>query len=122
LTVRRQRRLRQALVLAQVLAEMAGDGDTATLTIEAVSTREAIALIAALPPEQAEAVQLRVIAGLDSPTAGKLLGKRAGAIRTAAHRGLRRLAERIDPRGTTSPAHMHEQESTPGERSLPQRQ
>jgi RNA polymerase sigma-70 factor (ECF subfamily) len=60
-----------------------------------VSTRDALALIATLPPDQAEAVLLRAVVGLDAPTAARVLGKRAGAVRTAAHRGLRTLAERI---------------------------
>jgi RNA polymerase sigma-70 factor (ECF subfamily) len=34
--------------------------------------------------------------GLTAETAAQVLGKRAGAVRTAAHRGLRRLAEKID--------------------------
>jgi RNA polymerase sigma-70 factor (ECF subfamily) len=36
---------------------------------------------------------LRVVVGLDSAAAGQVLGKRSGAVRTAAHRGLRRLAQ-----------------------------
>jgi RNA polymerase sigma-70 factor (ECF subfamily) len=60
-----------------------------------VSTGEALALIATLPPDQAEAVLLRAVVGLDAPTAARVLGKRPGAVRTAAYRGLRTLAERI---------------------------
>jgi RNA polymerase sigma-70 factor (ECF subfamily) len=36
---------------------------------------------------------LRAVVGLDANAAGRVLGKRAGAVRTAAYRGLRRLAE-----------------------------
>lgn len=36
---------------------------------------------------------LRVVVGLDAKTAAETLGKRPGAVRTAAHRGLKRLAE-----------------------------
>jgi RNA polymerase sigma-70 factor, ECF subfamily len=32
-----------------------------------------------------------VVVGLDAPSAGRVLGKSAGAVRTATHRGLRRL-------------------------------
>jgi RNA polymerase sigma-70 factor (ECF subfamily) len=66
----------------------------------AVAMRTAIAWIATLPRDQAEAILLRVVLGLDAETAAKVLGKRAGAVRTAAHRGLRRLAEQLeaDPR------------------------
>jgi RNA polymerase sigma-70 factor (ECF subfamily) len=60
-----------------------------------VTTAEALALIATLPPDQAEAVLLRAVVGLDAKAAGRVLGKRPGAVRTAAHRGLRTLQRRI---------------------------
>ncbi|MGP4083192.1 RNA polymerase sigma factor, partial [Streptomyces sp. KR55] len=47
----------------------------------------------------AEAVVLRVVVGLDAKTAAETLGKRAGAVRTAAHRGLKRLAELLGEAG-----------------------
>jgi RNA polymerase sigma-70 factor, ECF subfamily len=65
--------------------------DTAQTAIDAVATGHAIALIATLPPDQAEAVLLRAVLGLDAITAAQVLGKRPGAIRTAAHRGLKTL-------------------------------
>jgi len=69
--------------------------DAAELALTNLSTRSAIALIARLPQDQAEAVLLRAVVGLDANAAGKVLGKRAGAIRVAAHRGLRTLARLI---------------------------
>ncbi|GAB3842628.1 hypothetical protein GCM10029963_16000 [Micromonospora andamanensis] len=57
-------------------------------------------MIASLPPREAEAVLLRAVIGLDAETAGRVLGRRAGAVRTAAHRGLRRLALLLDQQGT----------------------
>lgn len=63
--------------------------------VAAVSTEAAVALIASLPPDQAEAVLLRVVMGLDAKAAATVLGKRPGAVRVAAHRGLRRLAARL---------------------------
>ena len=48
--------------------------------------------LAMLPHDQAEAVLLRYVVGLDAPAAARVLGKRPGAVRVAAHRGLRRLA------------------------------
>jgi RNA polymerase sigma-70 factor (ECF subfamily) len=45
---------------------------------------------------EAEAVLLRAVLGLDAQTAGQVLGKRAGAVRTAAHRGLRTLARQLE--------------------------
>jgi RNA polymerase sigma-70 factor (ECF subfamily) len=41
-------------------------------------------------------VLLRAVIGLDATTAGQVLGKRPGAVRVAAHRGLRRLARMLD--------------------------
>ena len=55
-----------------------------------------MALISRLPQDQAEAVVLRVVVGLDAKSAAQVLGKRPGAVRTAAHRGLRKLAELLD--------------------------
>ncbi len=69
--------------------------NTEALAVERVDGNAALALIATLPPDQAEAVMLRVIVGLDAEAAGKVLGKRAGAVRTAAHRGLRNLAKQL---------------------------
>jgi RNA polymerase sigma-70 factor (ECF subfamily) len=77
------------------LDEPVGACDTAAAALDAVSTDTALALIAALPREQAQAVLLRAVVGLDSRTAGEVLGKRAGAVRVAAHRGLKRLARQL---------------------------
>lgn len=61
-----------------------------------ISTEGALGLIAALPQEQAEAVLLRSVMGLDAKAAGRVLGRSPGAVRTAAYRGLRALARRAD--------------------------
>jgi RNA polymerase sigma-70 factor (ECF subfamily) len=58
-------------------------------------TRRALALIASLPPDQAEVLVLRVVAGLDVPQVAAILGKRSGTVRVLAHRGLRLLAQRL---------------------------
>jgi RNA polymerase sigma-70 factor, ECF subfamily len=76
--------------------ELVAPDDTSLSVFEAMSTDTAIALIAALPRDQAEAVLLRVVMGLDAAGAGRVLGKRPGAVRVAAHRGLRRLAAQLD--------------------------
>jgi RNA polymerase sigma-70 factor (ECF subfamily) len=77
-------------------AGLAGFDDTEGRAMEAVAMRATIAWIATLPRDQAEAILLRVVVGLDAETAANVLGKRAGAVRTAAHRGLRRLAEQLE--------------------------
>ncbi|WP_413813027.1 RNA polymerase sigma factor [Streptomyces sp. OE57] len=73
------------------------DADTAGEAMEAIGTGKALGLISQLPQDQAEAVVLRVVLGLDAKSAAAVLGKRPGAVRTAAHRGLRRLADLIGP-------------------------
>ncbi len=60
--------------------------------LDALSARQAVAILAVLSPDQAEAVALRVIAGLETPDVARILGKSAGAVRVALHRGLRALA------------------------------
>jgi RNA polymerase sigma-70 factor (ECF subfamily) len=79
----------------EALAELPDTDSTENLALQALSTNAALALIAALPRDQAEAVLLRVVIGLDAESAAQVLGKRAGAVRTAAYRGLRRLNDAL---------------------------
>jgi RNA polymerase sigma-70 factor, ECF subfamily len=78
------------------LTYFAGREDTADRAIESIATDRALNLIGSLPRDQAEAVLLRVVAGLDARGAARVAGKRTGAIRTAAYRGLKRLAKRME--------------------------
>jgi RNA polymerase sigma-70 factor (ECF subfamily) len=64
--------------------------------LHALSTRQAVALVAGLPASQAEVIALRVIAGLDTDVVARMLRKSPGAVRIALHRGLRALSD--DPR------------------------
>ncbi|MEU6853228.1 sigma-70 family RNA polymerase sigma factor [Actinacidiphila alni] len=73
------------------VSERGSDG----AALENLSTEYALSLIAELPRDQAEAVLLRVVLGLNGPMAAKVLGKQPGAVRTASHRGLKRLSERL---------------------------
>lgn len=82
----------------------AGSGDTAGMALAGMGTEAALRLIASLPPDQAEAVLLRVVVGLDARAAGQVLGKRAGAVRTAAYRGLKTLAARLADAGASPEA------------------
>jgi RNA polymerase sigma-70 factor, ECF subfamily len=77
-----------------VLDRRAGD-DTAASALENMSTDAALELISTLPREQAEIIVLRVIACLDVGQVAELVGKKPGAVRVAAHRGLRTLAARL---------------------------
>lgn len=58
----------------ELLAAMTGDGDTERQALESLSTTAAVDLIATLPPDQAEAVLLRVVLGLDASAAARVPG------------------------------------------------
>jgi RNA polymerase sigma-70 factor, ECF subfamily len=98
---RHTRRPQPSPVPASDLAGLAAHDDTATTALDAVATTAAIRLIATLPPDQAEAVLLRTVLGLDATRAATVLGKRPGAVRTAAYRGLRTLAHHLGRRDAT---------------------
>jgi RNA polymerase sigma-70 factor, ECF subfamily len=93
---RAARRPAPVLVPADDLAGLAARDDTAATALDAVATDAAVRLIATLPRDQAEAVLLRAVVGLDAAAAAQVLGKRPGAVRTAAHRGLRTLARHLE--------------------------
>jgi RNA polymerase sigma-70 factor (ECF subfamily) len=59
------------------------------------ATDRAIALIAELPPDQAEAVMLRIVVGMDVARVAELMDRSAGSVRVLCHRGLRRLEQRL---------------------------
>ena len=69
--------------------------------LECLDTEAALALVARLAPLQAEVIALRVIAGLDVESVARLVSRRPGAVRVAAHRGLRRLAQIMAKEGVT---------------------
>lgn len=69
-----------------------------TLVMTALDTRAALELVARLPAHQAEAVVLRVVAGLEPAAVAAVLGTTPGAVRVAVHRGLRRLAALVAER------------------------
>ena len=64
--------------------------------MEREATAAALRLVATLPPDQAEMVMLRVVAGLDVAVVAELVGKKPGAVRVAVHRALKSLSR--DPR------------------------
>jgi RNA polymerase sigma-70 factor (ECF subfamily) len=92
---RRQAARRPTSVPIELLTEPAAPDDPVAAVLEAQSTRAALALLAELPPDQAEVVALRVLGGLEVAEVARIIGKRPGAVRVLAHRGLRRLAKRL---------------------------
>jgi len=69
------------------------DKDPETLVMEQAGLDDALRLIRRLPPDQADAVLLRVVGGLDVAQVAEIMGRSPGSVRVLAHRGLRRLAE-----------------------------
>ncbi|MEU1050976.1 RNA polymerase sigma factor [Streptomyces sp. NPDC005876] len=110
--LRRQRVRPRASALERDLLDLPGPHSTVDQVLESLSTEAALTMIRALPRDQAEAVLLRVVVGLDGPGAARVLGKRPGAVRTAAYRGLRRLAGQLGADGVTDEPHRTLGEST----------
>jgi RNA polymerase sigma-70 factor, ECF subfamily len=113
---RAARRPPPVLVPAEDLASLAAADDTAATALDAVATDAAVRLIARLPPDQAEAVLLRAVVGLDAAAAGQVLGKRPGAVRTAAHRGLRTLARHLEQTRSRPPPGLSGEHAATGVR------
>jgi RNA polymerase sigma-70 factor, ECF subfamily len=57
------------------------------------ATLAALRLVATLPPDVAEMVMLRVVAGLDVASVASIVGKSPGAVRVAVHRALKSLSQ-----------------------------
>jgi RNA polymerase sigma-70 factor (ECF subfamily) len=98
----RSRRVRIDADLSDV--DVADPCDVEGTVVETFSTTGAVALIGSLPRQQAEAVWLRVVMGLDVRTAAAVMGTRPGAVRSSASRGLKALARRLEPRGEVLPS------------------
>jgi RNA polymerase sigma-70 factor (ECF subfamily) len=86
-------------VPVEQLAERPAPDDPVAAVFEGQSTRAALALLAELPADQAEVVALRVLGGLEVAEVARIVGRRPGAVRVLAHRGLRRLAKRVEAAG-----------------------
>ncbi|MEY9486686.1 RNA polymerase sigma factor (sigma-70 family) [Streptomyces calvus] len=102
--LRRQRVRPRPSALEQDVLDLPGPRSTHDQAMEAMSTEYALELVGGLPRDQAEAVLLRVVVGLDGPAAARVLGKRPGAVRTAAYRGLKRLAKQLGVESVTDEA------------------
>jgi RNA polymerase sigma-70 factor (ECF subfamily) len=77
--------------------ELPGRDDPAAEVAAALAGDEAIRrIVALLPPDQAEIVLLRVVAGLPVDEVAAATGRRPGTVRVLQHRALRRLANRLE--------------------------
>lgn len=96
---RRLKRRRTAPSTDAQLVAACTRGDTEADALERLSTEAALARVAALPPDQADIILLRVVAGLDARHVAALTGRRPGTVRVLQHRGLKRLARALEREG-----------------------
>jgi RNA polymerase sigma-70 factor, ECF subfamily len=89
-------RLPQPVGTNSELTDRPDGTDVSAVVDELMSTEAALALIGRLAPDQAEAVLLRHVVGLDVAQTARVLDKRPGAVRIATLRGLRRLRTLIE--------------------------
>jgi RNA polymerase sigma-70 factor (ECF subfamily) len=75
--------------------------DVADDVVEMDATYRALALVQTLPTDQAEAVLLRVVAGLEYSDVARIMDRSAGAVRVLVHRGLRRLEGLVGETGSS---------------------
>jgi RNA polymerase sigma-70 factor, ECF subfamily len=71
------------------------DGSVEGEVVERSATDAAVALIGTLPPDQSEAVMLRIVVGLDVAHVARIMERSPGAVRVLCHRGLRHLERRF---------------------------
>lgn len=83
-------------IQTEVLACIPSRGSVEGEVSDRTDTDAAVALIATLPPDQAEAVMLRVVAGLDVAHVAEIMGRTPGSVRVLCHRGLKHLERRLD--------------------------
>jgi RNA polymerase sigma-70 factor (ECF subfamily) len=93
-----RRRQRRPEILPVEPIERPSADDPVLAAETGFSTAAALDLIARLPPDQADAVTLRLIADLDVGQVAEMMGRSPGAVRVLTHRGLRRLAAMLNNR------------------------
>jgi RNA polymerase sigma-70 factor (ECF subfamily) len=93
----RRRRVSRATtpVPTDELPERAGTYDVEDQVMKTLGTEAALARIATLPPDQAEVVLLRVLAGIGVRDVAAIMDKRPGTVRVLQHRALRTLAAHV---------------------------
>lgn len=98
----KERRRDEAAAGAEPLADYLAPDDTELSVLDSLSGQAAARQIAvALPPEQAEVVLLRVVAGLDVEQVAKIVGRRSGTVRVLQHRALKKLSKEFSLESVT---------------------
>lgn len=98
---RRRARHRVAPLNDPPPARQPATADAGALALDNLATAALVEAVRSLPPLEAEVIVLRMLAGLDNETVAQVVGRSPGAVRVAAHRGLRRLAQVLSPAGVT---------------------
>ncbi len=93
----RRRAARHRTAPGAWIPERPGRDDPAADVLTDLSTEESVRHVTELPPEQAEAVLLRVLEGLETELVARIMNKAPGNVRVLSHRGLRNLARRMAP-------------------------
>jgi len=102
---RRERRTRTVAVPAESLTGRAAADDPARDALDRCDTDRALALIAALPADEAEVVLLGAVGGLDVRDVARVVGRRPSATRALIRHGLQQLAVLLgDDRDRDGPA------------------
>lgn len=86
-------RRHEVVVDGTQLDRPAGDGDPAEAFAAMQADEAARALVASLPPDQADAVLLRVVGDLPVKDVARIMKRSEGAVRVLQHRALQRLAQ-----------------------------
>lgn len=97
---RRARSAEREVAWGQWQVESVG-ADPADSVTERMDTDAALRILGQLSPLQAEVIALRVLTGLPVDQVAGIVGRSPGAVRVAAHRGLRRLEQILTARGVT---------------------
>ena len=92
---RRREQRRRAMLSSLETTGASHAVDREARALMASESEAALAHIATLPPDQAEVVLLRVVAGLNVEEVAAIVGKKAGAVRVMQHRALKRLSGRL---------------------------
>jgi len=100
---RRMGRRRTEPVPVEEVAERVPPGDAERDAMAAITTQDALALIATLPPAQGEVLLLRVVADLSVDDVARIVNKRPTAVRALQHRAIVGLARRTAREDSVKP-------------------
>lgn len=99
---RRQRASRSVVPSEpEALVAHAASGDVEEEAMSELGMQAALERVAALTPDQAEVVLLRVLGDLSVDDVARIMGKRPGTVRVIQHRALRALAQTISEQVVT---------------------